>query len=80
MIDAVCQSGICVLGVASAVLVSTRRLRWHGFLCGLLAQPFWYVSAYRAGHWGVFFVSFIYTAAKINGLRNSRATKVKEKA
>jgi nicotinamide riboside transporter PnuC len=68
MWDIIAQIGIAVFGVAAIILVSKKN-KW-GFVFGLISQPFWYVTSYLNGQWGVFFVSIIYTASWTYGVYN----------
>jgi len=61
MLDIIAQAMIFVFGVASIVLVA-RKNKW-GFVFGLMAQPFWFITSYVNEQWGVFIVSFVYSAS-----------------
>lgn len=61
MFDHISQVAIFALGTTAIILVA-RKNKW-GFVAGLISQPFWYITAYINEQWGVFFVSFIYTAS-----------------
>lgn len=43
--------------------------RW-ACIFGLCSQPFWFISAYRAKQWGIFAISFAYTAVWMWGYYN----------
>ena len=66
MFDNISQIAIFVLGAAAIILVAKKN-KW-GFVVGFLSQPFWYITAYINEQWGVFFVSFIYTASWSYGI------------
>ncbi len=66
MFDNICQVAIFILGAGAIILVAKKN-KW-GFVVGLLSQPFWYITAYVNEQWGVFFVSFVYTATWIFGI------------
>jgi len=66
MLDIIAQAMIFVFGVASIVLVA-RKNKW-GFVFGLMAQPFWFITSYVNEQWGVFIVSFVYSASWIYGV------------
>jgi len=66
MWDNISQIAIFILGVTSIILVA-RKNKW-GFVFGLLAQPFWYITSFVNKQWGVFFVSIIYTFSWIYGI------------
>ncbi len=59
MWDIISQIAIVFFG-ASAIVLVAKKNKW-GFVFGMLAQPFWYITAYINEQWGVFLVSFIYT-------------------
>lgn len=62
MID---QIGIAVLGVTAIWLSQAQNIkarRWSSIF-GLAAQPFWFYTTFAAGQWGIFVLTFIYTAA-----------------
>ncbi len=66
MWDTLSQGSIFVLGALSVFLIA-RKNKW-GFVLGLLSQPFWYVTAYLHEQWGIFLVSFVYTASWAYGI------------
>ena len=66
MWDNISQVAIFILGITSIVLIA-RKNKW-GFVVGLLAQPFWYITSFANHQWGVFFVSFIYTLSWLYGI------------
>ncbi|MBI2599505.1 nicotinamide mononucleotide transporter [Candidatus Daviesbacteria bacterium] len=66
MWDTVSQVVITLLGTASIVLVAKKN-KW-GFVAGLLAQPFWFITSYLNHQWGVFLVSLIYSISWIYGI------------
>lgn len=66
MYDFISQAAILILGAGAIILVAKKN-KW-GFVLGLLSQPFWYITAYVNGQWGVFLVSFIYTASWSYGI------------
>ncbi len=66
MWDAISQIAIVFLGAGSIILVAKKN-KW-GFVAGLAAQPFWYITAFINEQWGVFLVSFIYTISWCFGI------------
>jgi nicotinamide riboside transporter PnuC len=64
--DMISQVAIFFLGFTSIVLVA-RKNKW-GFVLGLAAQPFWFITSYANGQWGIFLVSFLYAASWIYGI------------
>lgn len=58
---------IGTLGLATLFLFQTGRRKGANIL-GLLAQPFWFYTAYSASLWGVFFICCVYTAMYIKGV------------
>ncbi|MBI4086053.1 MAG: nicotinamide mononucleotide transporter [Candidatus Liptonbacteria bacterium] len=65
MFDTISQVGIFVLGVSSIILIGKKN-RW-GFVLALLAQPFWFYTAYVHQQWGVFGANFVYMASWLYG-------------
>lgn len=59
MWDLISQVAIVILGTSSIILLAKKN-KW-GFVLGLAAQPFWYITAFVNQQWGVFLVSFVYT-------------------
>lgn len=67
------QLFIAVFGVASIWLANDPRQsyrRW-GCVAGLIAQPFWFYTAWKAQQWGVFALAVFYTAGWIRGIRTN---------
>lgn len=63
------QYFIFTLSLAAAWLVNDPRpnVRRFGCLFGLAGQPFWIYSAFIAAQWGIFAMSFFYTAMWLRG-------------
>lgn len=59
MWDIIAQIGVSVFGVMAILLVSKKN-KW-GFVCGLLSQPFWFITTFHHRQWGVFFLTVVYT-------------------
>lgn len=66
MID---QVAIGIFGIASVWLSQDPREAWRRWACvaGLCAQPFWFYATFSAGQWGIFALSFVYTAGWARG-------------
>lgn len=66
------QAGIVVFGVAAIYLSQDPResMRKWASVAGLCAQPFWYASSFIAEQWGIFAISFVYTAAWARGFHH----------
>lgn len=66
------QIGIFIFGVSAILLIGLKdeKLRKWGFVCGLLSQPFWFYTTWKAGQWGIFAMSFVYAYSWANGFRN----------
>jgi nicotinamide riboside transporter PnuC len=58
-LDIIAQIAVGVFGLAALLLVSLEN-KW-GFVVGLMAQPFWYITTYLNHQWGIFFLSMVYT-------------------
>ena len=68
----IAQAGIIIFGVLAIWLSQDRRqhvAKWAS-VAGLLGQPFWYYASYSAEQWGIFAISFLYTAAWARGFWN----------
>ena len=66
MYEIISQIAIFALGTSAIVLIAKKN-KW-GFVAGLLAQPFWFITSYTHEQWGVFFVSFIYLGSWLLGI------------
>lgn len=58
------QIGILVLSAVAIALVDHAdgtQWRFWGNVIGLTAQPLWFVSTWRHGQWGMFFLTVFYT-------------------
>lgn len=66
MWDTISQIAIFVFGISSIVLIAKRN-KW-GFVLGLAAQPFWFITSFVNEQWGVFFVSFAYMISWLYGI------------
>jgi len=44
--------------------------RFYGAIIGLVAQPFWFYTTYKAKQWGVFVSCFFFTGAWMYGIVN----------
>lgn len=58
-IDTIAQIGIAFCGVPALFLVA-RKNKW-GFVFGLSAQPFWYITTYTHKQWWVMALCAVYT-------------------
>lgn len=67
------QAIICVFGILAMWLVTSRspRFRMYGCVAGLVAQPAWLYTTYSHEQWGIFAMSFLYTASWLRGLANN---------
>lgn len=65
-LDMVAQIGIAVLGVSSILLLAKKN-KW-GFVCGLLAQPFWFLTAFLNKQFGVLLLSVVYSLSFAYGV------------
>ncbi|MFH0832355.1 MAG: hypothetical protein V1900_01370 [Candidatus Aenigmatarchaeota archaeon] len=59
MWDIIAQVGLTILTISAVILVA-RKNKW-GFVTGILAQPFWFITAYLNQQWGVFLTSIALT-------------------
>jgi hypothetical protein len=68
MLDTAAQVGIFAFTVSAVLLVAIKN-KW-GFMAGVLAQPFWFLTAYLNAQWGVFLVSIVMTVSWSYGVYN----------
>lgn len=63
------QLAIAVFGVTAVFLSQDGRARWRRWapVFGLCSQPFWFYATWKAEQWGVFALSFLYTASWVRG-------------
>ena len=75
MIDLFVQAVIAILGGAAIALLSSKnvRVRWWGFMCGLVSEPFWIYAALAADpvQWGIFLLALWWAFFYYRGVRNS---------
>lgn len=64
------QVVILLCGAAAAWLSQDRRPHWARWAClfGLASQPFFLLSTWTAGQWGMFTLAVLYTAAWMKGV------------
>lgn len=64
------QIAIAVFGAGAAWLSQARTFRMRRWACvfGMLAQPAFFWASWRAGQWGVFFLTTIYAGAWLRGV------------
>jgi len=67
-LDTIAQVGITFFGITSVFLVANKN-RW-GVVFGLLAQPFWFMTAYINGQWGIMLLNIAYTSMWLLGIYN----------
>ena len=62
--------GVC--GIMAVYLSQSRTDRQRRWACifGLAAQPAWFWETWHAGLWGIFALSFVYTANWARGFWN----------
>ena len=63
------QFAIGLFGVAAIFLSQDRNESRRRYACmfGLMAQPFWFYTTWKAGQWGIFGLSFLYSASWVRG-------------
>ncbi|RZA06439.1 MAG: hypothetical protein EOO68_04945 [Moraxellaceae bacterium] len=62
---------IALTGVISIWLSQDNNpRRKYACIIGLIGQPFWFYHTYTTQQWGIFLLSFFYTAAWMNGVYN----------
>ena len=65
-----CVIGFCGLGAIVLVNSSELRVRRWGPVLGMIAQPAWFYTTWQAEQYGIFVLSFFYTASWARGLYN----------
>lgn len=65
------QIAIALLGVTAIWLAMDKRPHVQKWSCvlGLMGQPFWFYSAWKAQQWGIFVLCFFYTASWARGIK-----------
>lgn len=66
----IAQIVIGIFGVLSVIIANDPRprvARW-GCICGLVAQPAWFVMTWHAEQWGAFAAAFFYSYGWLRGL------------
>src|SRR5690606_569055 len=60
---------IAVLGIAAVWLSQDERYNRRKYACifGLIGQPLWLYTTWKAEQWGIFFLSIVYTFAWAKG-------------
>jgi hypothetical protein len=76
ILNIISQVCIVIFGVMAILLLNLQKR--SGVIFGLISQPFWYYSAYYTKNWGIFILSFAYTASYCLGYY-TQFIKVKEK-
>ena len=64
------QIAIALFGALAAWLSQERRESYSRWACifGMLGQPFWFYTSWKAEQWGIFILSVFYIAAWMRGL------------
>lgn len=67
---------IFVFGVTAVWLTQqpNPNLKKYSGVFGLLSQPFWFISAFIGGSWGIFFLSFVYSYIWWSGFSHNLST------
>jgi hypothetical protein len=67
------QISIALTGVAAIWLTQQSNENWKRYACilGIIGQPFWFYSAYKAEQWGIFILCFFYTYSWSLGVWNN---------
>lgn len=69
MLIVFCNIMLAVFGVTAVYLSqsSSYNQRKYASVFGLLGQPFWFYLSFTGEQWGIFILSFIYSAAWMKG-------------
>jgi hypothetical protein len=67
------QIAIGFTGVVAIWLSQQSKEEWKKYACifGMIGQPFWFYSAYKAQQWGIFGLCFFYSYSWITGFYNN---------
>lgn len=67
--DVISQWAIFFIGPLSIFILSLKNKyhRW-GYVFGLSAQPFWYITTIHHSQWPILAISVIYTLAWLHGI------------
>jgi hypothetical protein len=67
------QIAIMLCGVSAVFLSQDHRQDWRKWACifGLIGQPFWFYATWKAGQYGIFAISFLYTYSWARGFYNN---------
>jgi hypothetical protein len=67
------QIAIGFTGVVAIWLSQQSKEEWKKYACifGMIGQPFWFYSAYKAQQWGIFILCFFYAYSWIMGFYNN---------
>lgn len=64
------QVPLTILSLLAVFFLTGKKNQRWGNVFGLLSQPFWLYATYKAGQWGMFALSFVYTGMWIRGIYN----------
>lgn len=82
MTESIAQVSILVLGLVAIFLV-LKKNKW-GSVCGLLSQPFWFVTAYQHEQLGIFALNigyfFVWSYGVWQGFVEARKILAKKKS
>lgn len=77
MIDQIVISITGLTAIGLSQIRSQRISRWASVV-GLVGQPFWFYATFMASQWGMFALSFGFTAVWAFGFYNNWIRKEKE--
>jgi hypothetical protein len=65
------QIAVAITGIMAVWLSQDPRISRRKYACwfGLLGQPFWFYISYSEQQWGIFLLSFVYTAGWYRGFK-----------
>lgn len=71
MLEIITQIWIGYFGVLAVWMSQAPQEGRRRYACiyGLIGQPAWFVAAWQAQQWGIFFVTILYTVAWFRGYR-----------
>lgn len=72
MLNNILQVVIAVTSGIAIYLTQQSNEQWSAYAClfGIIGQPFWFYTSFKAKQWGVFILSFFYAYSWILGFYN----------
>jgi hypothetical protein len=73
------QTIICLCGIITVHLLARNdKYQKFGYLVGLFSEPFWIISAWQNGQWGIGILAVYYGTQYWRGWKNHNSTTPQE--